>query len=84
MILCSTLRKLAAQGATVYRVDSPAYTARAGDITSSVPAASQHFATMARAKDYADHLDSAARAFGPGCKCSIAAVDAASLDPFTY
>ncbi len=54
MILSSTVRKLAAQGATIYRVDVPAHTVKMGESSHSVPAYREHFATKAAAEKAAD------------------------------
>ena len=52
MILSSTVRKLAAKSATIYRVDVPAHKVTIGETTfHDVPAYREYFATLAQAEN---------------------------------
>jgi len=62
VILLSTLRRLAAQGATVYRVDSPGFTCTIGGSARDIPPKSEVFSTRRQADNVA--RNETATAFG--------------------
>lgn len=77
MILVSTHRALAAKGATIYRVDYPAFTVNLDGIApASMPASHEHFATLAQA-------NKAITRFGSLATGVVSAVRASEFDAWS-
>lgn len=71
MILCSTIRKLAEKGATIYRVDVPEFTMH-GKVV--IPAHHQYFATRAQADHFVVSM------MLPGTKVPRVSTETASME----
>lgn len=80
MIHTTTLDSLAARGATVYRVDRPAFLARVGKLLTPIAAHSEHFSSMGGAIKCAADTDAINAPDGCAELCRIAAVPATSLN----
>lgn len=79
MILTSTVRKLQASNATIYKVTVPAHTGRIGVVEKAIPEYVEHFASLKGAEAFV-------RDGWPvvtGAKPFVIAVPAREFDPWT-